>query len=185
MSIIYQHTADDLALIEKISHARNDRKEKKGVRSKKFDQTRSEYETHYIGVFGELGILKGCGLEIDEEAWLGGDQGIDCVLPCGLTLQVRYRAKRGWDYALNSDNLREFKTDIGILGWPGEEKDSVEIVGWTTKAHFALLAHRDNFKHGDRLVLHHKKLISIEKFLPLTKFDNKLLILTPEIVASK
>lgn len=174
MSIIYHHTLDDLSLIQSIAHARNDRKEEKGVRSKKFDSNRSEYETHYIGVFGELGILKGCGLKIDETSWLAGDQGIDCVLPCGLTLQVRYRAKRGWDYALNSDNLGDFVTDLGILGWPGEEPNSVELVGWTTKAHFALLAHRDNFKHGDRLVLAYQKLLPIEKFLPLVKLNSKL-----------
>jgi hypothetical protein len=185
MSLIYKHNAEDMAQIARIAHARNDRKEKKGVRSKKFDKTRSEYDTHYIGVFGELGILKGCGLEIDETAWLCGDQGIDCILPCGLSIQARYRAKRDWDYALNGDDLNEFRTDIGILGWPGKEKDSVEIVGWTTKAHFALLAHRDNFNYGDRLVLHYKKLIPIEKFLPLTQIDNRLLNIVPEVIASE
>jgi len=171
MLLIYQHTTEDLILIEKIAHARNDRKERIGVKSKKFDQTRSEYQTHWIGVFGELGILKACGLPIDEKAWLGGDQGIDCVLSSGLTIQARYRTKRDWDYALNGDDLTEFRTDIGILGWPGMEDNTVEIVGWTTKVHFASLAHRDNFKHGDRLVLSYQKLIPIESFLKLSKRD--------------
>jgi len=172
-ALIYTFTQDELDLVDRLAHLRNDRKEELGIPSKKFDPSKSEWEAHYQGILGELGAARVLGFHtIDLEERLAGDGGVDLVLPCGLTVEVRYRTQREWDFALNGDSLEFFKADVAVLVWPGVEPDTVELVGWTTRVHFARKANIKNFGHGDRLVLRYPSLMPMKSLLV---FKDKLI----------
>lgn len=169
-ALVYTLDEEELALVDRLAHLRNDRKERMGIRSKKFDSSKSEFEAHYQGILGELGACRALGLDsIDLTERLSGDGGVDLTLPTGLSLEIRYRTKRGWDFALNGASLDFFKSDIGVLVWPGVEPNSVELVGWTTRVHLAQMAKVKNFGYGDRLVLRYPSMLSIKKLLPLVR----------------
>lgn len=163
-TLVYHLTDEDLSLADRLAHLRNDRKEAMGVRSKKFDRSKSEWEAHYQGILGELGAARALGLEIDREEILSGDQGVDLTLPSGLSVEIRYRTRRGWDFALNGSDVSFLKSDIGILVWPGMSPNSVELMGWTSRVHMVSNAKTMNFGYGDRLVMPHAKLLPMSKF---------------------
>jgi hypothetical protein len=160
--MIYEFTEEDLELAAKLAHRRNDRKEKLKIRSKKFDPSKSEWDAHYTGILGELGAARALGLPIDTRELLSGDNGIDLEI-AGLSIEIRYRTKQGWDFALNGSDVSFLKSDIGILVWPGDYPNSVELVGWTTRIHILSQGEIMNFGYGDRLVLPHSKTLDMSK----------------------
>jgi hypothetical protein len=168
-TILHVLTSEDLALVERLAHLRNDRKEALRVKSKKFDLSKSEYEAHYEGILGELGAARVLGLPIDTTELLSGDKGVDLTLPCGLSVEIRYRTKRGWDFALNGVDISFMKSDIGILVWPGHQPNSVELMGWTSRVHMIMHARMDNFGKGDRLVLAHDRLVPMHTLMEMCR----------------
>lgn len=164
--MIYELTPDDLELASQIAHLRNDRKEKLRIKSKKFDPAKSEWDAHYNGIIGELGAARALGLPIDKRELLAGDNGIDLEFS-GLSIEIRYRTKRGWDFALNGNNISYLKSDIGILVWPGEDHETIELVGWTTRIHLLAAGELMNFGYGDRLVLKHQNMMKMPKLLKI------------------
>lgn len=168
-TLVYALTEEDLALASRLAHLRNDRKEAMGIRSKKFDPSKSEWDAHYQGILGELGAARALGLDVDEEEILSGDQGVDLTLPSGLTAEIRYRTRRHWDFALNGPDISYLKSDVGILVWPGMSPDTVELVGWTTRVHMLKKAARRDFGHGERLVLSYHDLMPMRSLIGLTR----------------
>jgi len=160
--MIHHLTDEDFEIAKKIAHLRNDRKERMGIKSKKFDPSKSEWDAHYAGILGELGAARALGLPIDTSERLDGDGGIDLSV-AGLSIEIRYRTKRGWDFALNGSNVSFLKSDIGILVWPGKAPDSIELVGWTTRIHILSQGEVMNFGYGDRLVLRHQNVMPMAK----------------------
>lgn len=168
-TILHALTAEDLALVERLAHLRNDRKEALRIKSKKFDRSKSEYQAHYEGIFGELGAARALGLPIDESELLSGDKGVDFTLPSGLSMEIRFRTKRGWEFALNGPDISYMKSDIGVLVWPGHSENSVELMGWTSRVHMVMTARVDNFGKGDRLVLSHDRLVPMHSLLKMCR----------------
>ena len=162
-TIIYEFTDADLALADKLAHLRNDRKESLGITSKKFDPSKSEWDAHYQGILGELGAARALCLPIDTTELLSGDGGVDLHLSCGLSAEIRYRTKRGWDFALNGGDISYLNSDVGILVWPGMRDNSVELVGWTTRLHILQKGQIMDFGYGPRLVLNHQDVVGMEK----------------------
>lgn len=158
-------TEDDRQRVSDLAHARNDKKEHAGVTSRKFDDTKSELQAHYEGIEGELAVAKALKLPVDEASSLKGDSGFDLRTPQGFTIEVRRRTKRGWAFALNSDSVCDFKADIGVLVWPGEKADELDVCGWTTRVHFALKAKKANYNHGERLVLEQSDLFPMDRLV--------------------
>jgi hypothetical protein len=163
-TLVHHLTDEDLKLADRLAHLRNDRKEAMGIRSKKFDPSKSEWDAHYQGILGELGAARALGLDIDQEEILSGDAGVDLTLPSGLSVEIRYRTVRGWDFALNGSDVSYLKSDIGVLVWPGEIPNSVELVGWTTRVHMVKWAKSMNFGYGDRMVMPFSKMLSMSMF---------------------
>jgi len=168
--MIYTFTPEDLEIAAKLAHLRNDRKERLKIKSKKFDPAKSEYDAHYHGILGELGAARALGLAIDTRELLSGDNGID-LEAAGLSIEIRYRTRRGWDFALNGGNISFLKSDVGILVWPGEEPETIELVGWTSRIHLLGVGEIMNFGYGDRLVLEQHKMLPMSK---LMKIINKV-----------
>lgn len=168
-TIPYVLTPEDLALVERLAHLRNDRKEALRVKSKKFDRSKSEYQAHYEGIFGELGAARALGLPIDMNELLAGDKGVDFTLPSGLSMEIRFRTKRGWDFALNGSDISFMKSDVGVLVWPGHAANSVELMGWTTRVHLVLHGEINDFGKGERLVLKHDRVVPMHSLIGLCK----------------
>jgi hypothetical protein len=166
-SVLYTLSPEDLALVDRLAHLRNDRKEALRVKSKKFDPSKSEYEAHYEGLRGELGAARVLGLPIDTAELLSGDKGVDLTLPSGLSVEIRYRTQRGWDFALNGADISFMKSDIGILVWPTHTSNKVELMGWTSRVHMVMTAVTDNFGKGDRLVLRHDRTLPMHSLLKM------------------
>lgn len=167
MTITYVLTEDDLDLADRLAHLRNDRKEAMGITSKKFDPSKSEWDAHYQGILGELGAARVLGVPIDEEEILSGDGGVDLQLSGGLSAEIRYRTQRLWDFALNGSDISYLKSDVGILVWPGTAENSVELMGWTSRIHILQHGEIMNFGYGPRLVLHHTKVVPMERLLKI------------------
>jgi len=160
---------EELLKLFRLARQRNDPKQRKW-KSQGWNRNKSALAGHYDGIMAEMAVAKLLGVEINEEIYEGGDDGSDLVLPDGRTIQVKHRGQRDWDYALNSADLDDFITDIGVLCQPTPEydDDAVDVVGYITKEQFAERAFRTNFlkkPNGWRLAVQQKDMEPIEALL--------------------
>jgi hypothetical protein len=153
--LIYQLNEDEWAYIEAKAQERNSIKVV-GT-SKRFDPRKTDLRIHTYGMASEYAFAKLTGLTANLDAKKKGDDGFDFKLDNGLTIETRYRFERKRDFALNTDSLNDFTADIGVLIWPGSLPRSFEIVGWTTRVHFALQCERHRLR-GWRLLIPWEKM---------------------------
>lgn len=153
----------------RLARKRHEPKRRRGIKGPWSRQP--SVNTHYEGLRAEYAVAKLFNIPLDESISLSGDDGTDLTLPDGRTVQVKYRGRRGWDYALPSANPEDFTTDIGILVWPCEDPDDtedVDVVGWVTRDLFCGLASEVNYfgkPGGERLALGSALMSSIESLL--------------------
>ncbi len=119
--------------------------------SKKYSSS-SDLEITIKGMSAEFAFGLLLGLQPDFDAKTTGDQGIDFVLPNGVTIDAKFRGKQGQDFALHSDDIAEFKADLGVLLWPTKYQRSFKFVGWIKRETFAAKARRIKLA-GWRLVV--------------------------------
>jgi hypothetical protein len=81
-------TEKELQSIAALAFARNDKKERRGVKSRKVDTGMGEGEAHYIGLKAELAVSKLLGVGFDKTNTLKGDDGKDIVYR-GLRIDVK------------------------------------------------------------------------------------------------
>lgn len=82
-------TEEELQSLAALAFARNDKKEKRGVRSRKVDTGLGEGEAHYIGLKAEHAVSKLLGVGFDKTNTLAGDDGKDIVYR-GLRIDVKF-----------------------------------------------------------------------------------------------
>lgn len=155
-------TDDERDWLRDLAERRQRIKEEYRVRSRKHDGNEgrtAEVDRHYEGLCGEYVAARHLRVTIDTSVSPKGNQrGWDLLLPNGATVEVMTRRRRGWAYALKGEDLSAFKADIGVLVWPGlmmEPYGTYEVVGWTTREHFATRAQVEDFKYGGRLTIRH------------------------------
>lgn len=137
-------------------------------------------QNHYVGLLGEhcaSRILEGYNLDRGLYG-IRGDGGKADLVGKGGGVSVKTRTKRGYDLALQSDKLTDFKADAAVLCWPGDDATqklfctdpkpldvpiSVEVVGIVSYNTFAAKAHLVDYGFGMRLALGH------EHFTPLLR----------------
>jgi hypothetical protein len=136
-------TAAEWRGIDCLARGRND---KPGTR--KFSR-HSDLDVHRMGLAAEYAVSKWLHIPVDISITERGDAGSDLRLADGRTVQVKYRNRRGGDFALYSTNPAEFKADLGVLCWPAQE--GIEIVGTITRERFLQVAHTVNYGYGARL----------------------------------
>jgi hypothetical protein len=159
--MVVKLSAEELKDLKELAHARNDPKEhlnrfswqKEGV---------SSLENHFWGLKCEYAVAKVLGIDIDRTIHDGDDQNPDLHFE-GIGIEVKGRTKKGWDFALLKDDIKQFKSDVGVLCWPGDSDDEIEVVGFITKEKFSHVAITKNYRYGNRLVAEAKH------FTPLTK----------------
>lgn len=141
---------------------------------------KSPVANHYIGLLGEFAasrILEGHNL---DRGLYGarGDGGMADLTGVGGGVSIKTRTKRGYDLALQSDKLTDFKADAAVLCWPGDDATqkmfctdpkpldvsiAVEVVGIVSYNTFAAKAHLVDYSYGMRLALSHEHLTPIKR----------------------
>lgn len=144
-------TENEMQFANDLAHKRNDPKEMAGVKTKYLSR-KSTLDQHLCGTRSELAVAKLLGLKMDATFSLSGDGGhSDLVMPSGKTVQVKYRERVGWDYAIGSDNPKDFKDDYGVLVYPDKTPNSFIIAGVITREEFEEKATVTNYGYGPRL----------------------------------
>lgn len=141
-------------------------KEDAGVKSKRYDPGKSEFDLHYLGLSAELAFCRITGLLPDFRVFLSGDNGHDFALPDGRTIELKYRTKRGSDFALVEPRLESMRADIGVLMWTSASGDGYEFVGWTDKEHARQVGMVKRLKR-DRFLVRWQDLKSPQSFMRL------------------
>lgn len=168
MNPIVHLTPKEMAQIKEIAGARNQIKIDNDIVSHKWTDEKSELDIHTLGMAGEYAVSRLLGVPVDLNIHVCGDAGWDLTDKKGIfRVEVKTRGKPGWDFALNSDNLKDFQADIGVLVWPTRQSDTFEVVGWTTKVHLAFAGEVKDFGKGKRLVIRHSKLQPIRQLVEL------------------
>ena len=107
-------------------------------------------DAHVQGLLGEYAVAKALNITLDLSLTLHGDDKRDLHLSDGRGIEVKYRNKRGYDFALRSTDPAEFVAEIGVLVWPAE--GGAEIVGCISRQKFLKVAKVADYGYGKRLV---------------------------------
>lgn len=181
MAIISISPADQLALW-KLAQDRNRGKHN----NRRGWGGNSAEQNHYIGLLGEHAasiVLDGHVLDRNSYGAKGDGGRADLVGPAG-GISVKMRTKRGYDLALQSDKLDDFKADAAVLCWPGDDitqrllcsgpkpldvSITIDVVGVVSYHTFAAKAHFVDFGWGRRLALGHEHFTPIPR--PLWEWE--------------
>ncbi len=173
----YQLTAEEASFAELIARERTAPKLKYKVASKKIDPRKTDFEITRDGTKAEVAVAQMLGIRPDCRIFIGGDKHeSDLIAPDGQTISVKYRTKRGWDFALTADDVKEFKAGIGLLVWPTRAgtRDAYEIVAWVDRACFQVAAKITNYGYGKRLVMRQSEMHDMKHLkIPIGGFDLK------------
>jgi hypothetical protein len=154
--VIYRFTDEELYDCWQLARQRNQKTTRFGMHPGNWGR-KSSLEIHYEGIVAELAVARLLGLDINRHIFdRGGDnQAPDLVLPDGRTIEVKFRGRKGDDFALRNTNRDSFKADLGVLVWPHDE-ESVEIAGYITRDDFVANCVTVNYirkRGGDRLAV--------------------------------
>jgi hypothetical protein len=148
---------DELQSIYQMARDRNDTKQRRGVRSKRWDGKKTDFEIHYEGLRAEWAVCAWFGVGFDHWLSLHGDKGRpDLRVSCHereLSIEVKYRDKRHYEFALPGPDPRQFQADIGILVLPTGNTRSVWLAGWVSREEFLRHYHLENFGYGKRAAI--------------------------------
>jgi hypothetical protein len=156
MNPIVHYTQADLDYLTELAHGRNDPKVDAGVHNKKYAKNKGDVEVNVDGLLGEFAFHKFSGLPLRTDTSLSGERPggkWDFRLRDGRTVEVRYRAKRWYEFALHDDNIDSFNTDVGVLVTPGLCAHTLDLRGWCSYDDFARLCFYMDFGFGRRLVI--------------------------------
>jgi hypothetical protein len=153
--VLYEITAAEDVEIRGKAEERQLNKESRNVQSKRFDPSKSDLQIHLEGMRAEFAAARLLGASLNWELLTGGDKNKgDLTLSDGRTASVKFRKKRGWDFALQSANPDEFKEDIGILVYPSDKHfRALDIFGWISREDFIKNSKIRDYKYGDRLIV--------------------------------
>jgi len=157
--MIVTFTAQDLKMIEKLAHGRND--PKIGVvRNRRIDQKRGDLQINFKGLLAEHAVATALGIKINKETGLYGDGGITDLVFRGKTVQVKYNFYR--DGSLYFNFQSELKADIAVLVVPHSEK-GLNIIGYITQDDFWKQCRPLDWGYGQRWGVPQSSLTNIMK----------------------
>jgi hypothetical protein len=141
---------NSIALVSMLAHARNDRKESRGVVSKKIVADRGELLTHELGIGAEVAVASFYGVFPCCAVGLRGDSGADVVVD-NTACEVKCRLSRGQDFALMGTDPSEFRSSVGVLVYRVGDWE-YEIHGIISRRKFLSVCEERDYGHGSRLV---------------------------------
>lgn len=159
-------TDNELAFCRIVSELRNAPKEAAHVASKKLLAGRSEAETHLMGLCAEYVVASYCRVLPDVRSILSGDKGMPDLYVNGYSIEVKCRAREGYDFALMSAHPEDFKADVGVLVYRLSDTH-YRIWGAMSRARFLQVATVQDYGHGPRLAADPKWFLDIDKLVSL------------------
>ena len=119
-----------------------------------------------VGMAGELAFGKAVGLMPDFEPRIGGDNGIDFILPLVLTVDVKTFRRPG---NLIHEVGKPF-ADLFVLAGYRDEDGSAELIGWATGSDLRKAPTRD---FGHEVISHY---IPAKDLRPMSQLLGKMLL---------
>jgi hypothetical protein len=156
MNPIVHYTQADLDYLTELAHGRNDPKVDAGVHNKKYAKNKGDVEVNVDGLLGEFAFHKFSGLPLRTDTSLSGERPggkWDFRLRDGRTVEVRYRTKPWYEFAMHSEHVESFTTDLGVLVVPGAVPMTLEVMGWCTRAEFVEMCYRADWGYGPVLAI--------------------------------
>lgn len=151
---VYELSALEEYTIGLMARSRQENKEKNNIKSKRFDNRRSDLQIHLMGMRAEYAVAACLGALPRWELSLGGDSnGGDIVLRDGRTCSVKYRNRRGWDFALQSGDPAHFREDLGVLVYPAGSRHGLLLHGWVTREYFIENVSFADYGYGNRAMI--------------------------------
>jgi len=141
-------TEAEMRGIRLLAEGRYNPKKERGMYDR--DMGNDGFDANVQGLLGEYAVAKALNITLDISLTMRGDDRRDLHLSDGRGIQVKYRNKKGYDYALRSTDPAEFATEIGVLVWPAE--GGAEIVGCISRQKFLQVAKVADYGYGKRLV---------------------------------
>lgn len=131
---------------------------------------------HVVGLLGEYAAAQALGAAVDTRIFDDdGDNNVGDIFAPGIGhVQVKTRTRRGWDFALGSDNPGELLAPLAVLVWPGstvteaalsdfsghalavlgaEGGITMEVWGWITQEEFRRFSQKVDYGLGARLMV--------------------------------
>ena len=153
---------NERSMVDLIASARNDPKERAGVRSRRLVSNLSNLDIHILGVGAEAAVGKHFGVLPSFASSLFGDSGLDLTIN-GLTCEVKCRTNPKYDFLLPNPNRDSFRSDIGILVY-SVGPYVYDIHGYIERAKLLEVAVIRNFGYGDCLAVAREHFIDIRSF---------------------
>lgn len=160
MGDIVKLDALDLLHIALFSERQRCVKRSLSVPSRKYDQSKGEYEVQYIGTMGEYAISKHCDVPIDTNIHVGGDNGTDLVIN-GWGCQVKTTVYGGKTIDVIVNSMDEFKAQV-LIGVQVLSPTRVKILGCIGRRRFRKCAITKDYGYGERLKVSAQELAPID-----------------------
>ena len=112
-SVTIQFNNEELVTLMGLAWQRNKNKTNNNIGSYVEGNELKNYEAHIIGMYGEMAVALDLNLEIDNDIYLKGDNGVDFTYK-GRTIDVKTTTKNE-DQLLTFKRKDKFIADIAIL----------------------------------------------------------------------
>lgn len=142
---------EEISRAKNIASARNGTQEGMGFKTNKWTKARSGFDSHFIGLCGELAGAKALGAVIDDSIYIGGDDGTD-VVAFGLTWQIKTSTYTGDDVELKFNRPEDFKSQAAMLVQSKSIANHL-IVGVIGRKKFLTIAKKVDYGYGQRLAV--------------------------------
>lgn len=156
----------DIEMVQRITFARQDKKRRHRVRTKKYDVKRDDFGVAYLGFFGEVAVARMLCIEPDERVLVGGDGGTDLVF-AGRRLQIKTTISprtKDWLY-VNDEQAFSPYCHYGILCNIDDYETTVTVRGIIDRQDFIQKSEVKNFGYGERLAVHSKQLLNMNALI--------------------
>lgn len=150
----------DLQYVAMVAERRHVVKMATRAKSNKYDDTKGEFELHYVGAMGEFGVSKDQGVPMDERVHRGGDDGVDFVIN-GYECHVKTLTYTGPNPEFFVNDMDHFTARVGI-GARILSPTRVEVIGCISRKTFAKNAVERDYGHGPRLAVPYHLLQSLD-----------------------
>ena len=158
-SIIVGFNAFDLLKIAMFAERQRCVKRSLGVKSRKYDENKGEYELHYIGAMGEVAISNEFDVPLDFAVHANGDNGTDIFInEWKCQVKTFCHTAKEIDFFLN--DMSQFNAQVGV-GVQVLSPVRVRIMGCISRAKFEEKSDTRNYGYGDRLLVHERELSAV------------------------
>jgi hypothetical protein len=158
----------DLPVIHVFALKRQAFKAALGVKSRRIDNSITDFGSHYIGAMGEYVVARELGISIDKAIYLGGDNGVDLHNYHGYTLQVKTIHYGGPNPHIVFPKVSDFKADA-CIAVQIQTPVTLAILGCISRQRFQDMFKPCNLGYGDNVAVMPDQLSALSVFLEIAR----------------